>query len=227
MSSPDFADSGCTKPVASYRTDSQATCNAPPTAARDRMFYEIGAKAKAVFRGAPGSCRTITSDGDHYEVGAALPLSALPVLSTQDVGSGRIQLRTLVTESGSRVQVSTMFDSVKRLPCNPMMATDGKIRCLPSQVPSISTFSDAACTKPILEHYPGSAPVANGDLGLARMGVDSYAAVVLSSTIPRPAIFYYGNPGNCTTLTPTAGTTFYSTTLVPATEFAPVTRVVE
>jgi len=81
-------------------------------------------------------------------------------------GGTRLEPRFLDAGAGARV-VRGWFDRELRVECFFDVATDGRIRCLPSQANLPAVFGDAACTRP-LTISPACAPVPTFAFGPSR-----------------------------------------------------------
>jgi len=63
--------------------------------------------------------------------------------------TGRLRARMWQWEGGLRQWSGLFTDAARGEPCRPLLAADGKLRCLPGREwPSMEAFRDAACTQP-------------------------------------------------------------------------------
>lgn len=176
-----YADSGCTTPVAtklagSARCPLDAVLGFGPNDSCGRVtasFSAIGSPVTMPYTMQSGACTGGTGlpGSLAYLIGAPIPDGQLePVGSTTD-GGGPVQLRraTLrdrpILQTGLNSQFGgngppspdVFIDASSGLACEPLLAADGKLRCIPPAGSSDDLFyTDSACTQQVLSWSPSS-----------------------------------------------------------------------
>jgi hypothetical protein len=239
-----FVDGACSMAAAFYPTAQQATCAKPPTAildstgkATDLTFFEPGPKVTTqLHQGSPASCQPYTKPagvfGDFYATGSALPLSLLPPLTIKEQGTGRIQQHTLVTDKGGLATILDFYDSGKSTVCREGKGTDGVARCMPvldkAVFNDINDFLDAACTQPVFQRYvTNPAPTLGGWAHASTPTLNQIAIVSLGAKLATPGAVWTLAGAACNAGVVDGTAEYYATTIVPPTDFVPITRVVE
>jgi hypothetical protein len=155
-----FADMACTAPAArkfnlacSFSTTH--TVEVQSANACGQVSIALSALG-APLSGAPwtlatgGSCTAATTPGGYtdYALGAAIPASSLPAVTTVDVGAGRIVTRYLRASTGEAIAPTTWVDSQLGAPCTVQPTASG-LRCLPGDYDQ-QGYSDMNCTNPVV-----------------------------------------------------------------------------
>jgi hypothetical protein len=133
---------------------------------------------------------------DPSKVDPSAPSPADP--ARQGVGGTRLKARMYSAEDGAK-QFIGWRDSQRNEDCNILTASDGKLRCLPSDVAGVFAgyFGDAGCTQPLAIRAKGcgapkyiSATSSGGTCGAAARYTISTAGAAVSNV-------WAGSPGSC------------------------------
>jgi hypothetical protein len=100
-------------------------------------------------------------------------------------------------------------------PCEPLLAADGVLRCLPSRPVEAIYYSDAACTVPLA--WGGTPPIWNQPIGLWR---DGKLAIYAYGAQTSPSALYYLDQ-TCTQVPMVSG--LWTLREIPASAFVAVT----
>ncbi len=180
--------------------------------------YELGNQlavdpATTIYRKDADSCVGVTAGTNPYfDIASELAPDDLVAGTESWVGEGRIQMRRLDGDDGSRFcDVSSFRDLELETSCQLTYGEDNSIECLPTPLPIGAFFSDAACgagTELPLMVVPGTC-----DSG-ARYAQD----IALTACNYRRRVHaigaeytdpYFQMGGTCTQVTPAAGDTAY------------------
>jgi hypothetical protein len=106
------------------------------------------------FKYVDGSCGEVQPSADpeihFYDTGATLAPAELAPLAYRSEGKGAVLVQAVVAPGGQRLRANGLFDGGRAASCQPTVAADGLLRCLPSSFQATSVYSDAGCTKPLL-----------------------------------------------------------------------------
>ncbi len=235
-----YAESTCTTPA--IATEGQCTVsaiagkydglNCPYASPR---YFRTGAELPITdaYMGSPTTC----SPADYpptfhlYSVGAEVTAAATsPVRS----GSSRIQNITWTAE-GRPIQDAGLYDQDKSTACSRRTASDGIERCLPFSPSTLSYFRDAACTQPVTAARvfegnaacgPQPAPAYALDVQLdgAEGCTDRETVYLAGAEITTPL---YQMDSTCTPADRSLRAYYEVGALVPATDFVPMSLVVD
>lgn len=154
-----FADASCSTPVATVYARESVFASSRPVATKfaatecNPEWMEVVGPALALstrFAKYGERCVGVPLSGSNlelYRVGAPIPESAFPTVTSRRRGTGRLGL--LESAGGTGAVTSRVLFDRDLGACSSARFSDGKDRCLPMNVTSASTwlFTDAACTK--------------------------------------------------------------------------------
>lgn len=197
-----YSDDACTTPAAAFTYDNQP-CIAPvksrwlevaptptgTTCNEVRAVYPFDDSSQGIGDtpdvyayypgsgiGGDGTCtlqRSYGSQGTRHAFGPDLT-PTLPVATRVNARNGRLS-PALVSADGTRTLTPGWHDNERNVDCTFMLATDGKMRCLPSATQAKLFFTDDACKSPTQIAVPTAASCT---------GTDSPYALLTSSTCP-------------------------------------------
>ncbi len=110
----------------------------PPIVGTIHMAFSDGC-SRVPATNLPGA---VTSTGD-------LAPTTFALATEVDLATSRIRPRTYVVSPGIGARQG-LVDSVRKEDCEPTVAADGALRCLPRSA-TARLFADAACTRPVVE----------------------------------------------------------------------------
>jgi hypothetical protein len=159
-----FVDPGCTKegvlpPVCAKPNDPNAIYVRRFTSENcggNVTVYEIGPKrpTRDLYFGGPGNCSAPNvQDTDVFDIGAEVPASKFPELTTIEIGGTRILTRGFAAAGVPATFLDEGFtDKTYSMVCRFSTATDGKLRCLPENTAELG-YSDANCQTKIAVEF--------------------------------------------------------------------------
>jgi hypothetical protein len=159
--SPAYADAACTQPTV---MPPPASCDNSPyegeLAVRSHecsggTVYQLGADfaERPFIKGAGATCAQGTGQSFPASkfrrlLGAEVPLSTFPTVSTTYEGEGRVKLQVLDTQLGRHLAATAFFDAANGQTCTPV-DVGGTTRCLPdidADLAGTFYYGDDACT---------------------------------------------------------------------------------
>jgi hypothetical protein len=179
--------------------------------------------------GASSSSGTTTSGSGGASSGSGGASSGSGGNSSTPAGweSGtRLKARYYAGADGS-VNYAGFRDSMLSVDCSPLLAEDGKTRCLPVVVTGFfgGFYEDSNCMQPVAYvSQLGCAPSPYVNKLDASTCPPRYQSYKLGAAYAGQ--LYSGSPGSCTTIA-SPNYDFYSATLEPATAFVEMTEMVE
>ncbi len=229
-----FADDKCKMQAAYY-----PGCDGTPNIILDSapsntgQYFEVGdlLTTPPLFRKDSTVCQPYTDttepNAKYYAPGKEVPWSDFAELTATDEGSGRIAVTALRGASDELLARIDFFDTELSTHCGVAEAADGKTRCLPSSIGSVNVFSDAACTSALFENQAGS-PLPDGLAFLTANAPGGGTAVFkLGPKLATPAKTWQLGGLDCQERSVSAGADYYSSTPIPPSGLALVTREVE
>ena len=112
----------------------------------------VGSQVFGPYTGRPGNCSPLTPPNTTtWSVGADVPMTNFPEVTTALVGTGRIRAQVAVSDDVPLAQTGA-FDTSVNAACTPT-SIGGGWYCTTSFDPSpwcATTYADAACTTPIV-----------------------------------------------------------------------------
>ncbi|CAN5886626.1 hypothetical protein BH11MYX3_BH11MYX3_40860 [soil metagenome] len=235
LSSGTYTDAGCFTHAAAFSRYGNYACSHEPSLVVDYgtggipSLFAVGSKLTGTLYGSSGSCMATAPvpNTDYYQIGASVPLTELAQLTRPREGAGRVQLEQVHTPTGELLQTWGFFDTMRNMACHLFLADDLMTRCLPEgSIPALE-FTDAACTNAVVSVAPTQTLTAGSyvEFALANGGT---SVAQIAAKIAAPASVYLQTNGNpCAPGTVFPSQDYYSTTMVPATDFAPIVRVTE
>jgi hypothetical protein len=152
----EYSDPGCTQPVAKGNAE-----QCPPTPFVKRETARIACEDPVVtvnrtiaaqglfFSTEPGQCRPPTRFvGKAFALGEEVPVSSFVAASVEPATDLSRRLAPQGLRIGPVGMVTGIFDNERQVPCMPALATDAKLRCLPSQhgfAHKLYWFADPKC----------------------------------------------------------------------------------
>lgn len=228
-----YANAACDVPVAYHPGYAHQTCGRAPKLIQfskpnyTDTYFEVGTQLLGTVYRDGGTCQAYVSPGDgeatYFNVGGAVPWSNLPQLSSKNEGKGRILIQVLRGADSELVSREGFFDADLGTACNEVMASDSKLRCLPSSSFGLSAFADDKCTAALYTTPVGTAPPP--DLAFLQTNAPGGGTLVfkLGDKLAAPAKSWQLNNAECVERTVVATEDYYATTVVAAAKLAPVT----
>ena len=237
----DFADAGCTAPVAVYW---QPTCFPPPfivrpdssnpCQARDRVYQrgERIADGQLFWRPA-NECvaGAILPTEAAYRIGAEVPVSmfvkAEEVVRPAANPAAPLSLVILEAEDGLRSHAGWQ-DVAAGSRCRFWRLADGRLHCVPfSGGSALNYFSDTACGQPAVFFRPDCGPAPRFTVDLVK-GICPAAFQAFSVDARIEAVFTGGEAGTCRQGSPPPGNQFHERGAPVSLEsFAPLDLMVD
>lgn len=176
-------------------------------------------------QGPSGCTMALTAAGDRLYTGE--PAAATYPSGTITVGPRRGRLGYLYWTGSDGIPLATRYwDHDLRMPCLPINATDGKLRCLPTQLPAIPAHTDADCASAQLMQTPACFP------GMPVDGPDYHSCTdtwIVSSLASFGATAWTYDDATCTPLDAVGD--FYNaavtTDVLPPSMFAEMSEIIE
>ncbi len=229
-----FSDDKCKVPAAYY-----PGCNGTPTIILDSspsntgQYFEVGALVAtpplfAKYSVCQPYTSTVEPNARYYSPGKEVPWSAFPQLAAQEQGTGRIAVTVLRGVGDDELLArADFFDAGLNTHCGVGAAADSKARCLPHTPWSVNAFSDAECSSGLFENKAGDPlPVGLDFLNAGAPGGGT-AIFKIGPKIALPAKTWQRSAQGCEERSVSADTDYYSTTTIPPSGLALVTREVE
>jgi hypothetical protein len=243
-----FSDATCNTIPAAYAPGyGGAACKSAPVAILasavgtcsdyEAKYFDVGAKLPdTVYQGVPASCMAAAPQGPgtaFYAQGAAIAESAFAVMKHAQSVEKPLAVDITVTETGEKLEDTSLWDPNLAGRCAGRQATDGKTRCMGRTIDS-PTFADAACQQPLAVVYhraPGCSPPVPAQIwteapAANNCGAPTVRGFVVGAKVT-PAQIYSGS--SCTPLMPdTVNADYFAMTreLAP-TELVELTDVTE
>ncbi len=157
----DFSDAACTKSVGVLSAYSDE-CGTPPSAVRTSVpttcggvwkFFQPGAEVTGQdYRLSGSACVAQPSpQGTRWLPGAPIDESTFTEVTPRPGPETPLSLRWNFVDQTSHVGQSTLWDAVHQAPCQPTIADDGVLRCMPSATDL--SYADPSCTVPVVTAY--------------------------------------------------------------------------
>jgi len=158
-----FTDAGCTTAVADFSflprgTPTYAVVAGVATGCSSlRRWYELGAQvplgdeSTIYYRASGGACTASTASSSRYyaALGAEIPLDRFVIGTEGRDSSGRLAVRTVEGDDGSRFcdrRLGFRDSDLDDHACTPTAGEDGVLRCVPDSATTMQVSTDSGCS---------------------------------------------------------------------------------
>jgi hypothetical protein len=148
---PVFEDAACTARVAT-KIAREATCPLDAALVFEDVcgrarFHELGPRRTSVFAGAACAAES-AGDTFAFSIGAPIDPASFATAFVVESGTSEMLRRGFAGPAGAVALWGELIDPMSREPCEPALAIDGVIRCLPTVSAELNLFADDACSTP-------------------------------------------------------------------------------
>jgi len=121
-------------------------------------FAEIGAQQTGPLYRLTGSTCALENNppAQWNAIGAEILPSTFPLLSYSQSGQGRIIDDWYTAASSDKLTVDGFYDTQLKIACDPKLARDGKLRCIPRALDTTVFYLDDKCTSAVYANDGGS-----------------------------------------------------------------------
>lgn len=157
------------------------------------------------------------------------PQASTPPGPGDSTAGSRLKSRYYVADDGSRQWIG-WHDTQLDVDCGFALASDGKTRCMPTSVGSVSgSFADSSCSQPLAAALGGcSVPKLAVQIDTANASCSGVPYRAFNVGAPFTGTTAYVKSGGCTSVSVTGGTTLYQTTGErPPSDFVAATEQVQ
>lgn len=241
-----YSDSTCTTPAVNiippgtcfYAADDLPTaawiyeetaCDGPHLS----RFAEIGApQTGPLYRLSQTTCALDNNPPAQWNaIGTEILPSTFPLLSYSQSGQGRIVDDWYTAASNDKLTVDGFYDTQLNIACDPWLANDGKLRCIPRALDTAAVYLDDKCTSAVYPAYttstctlpppPATIRVQRSSTCQSQMGYFTTGAKIAT-----PANLWQWT-GTCDPTTVSPSTDYYSLTETAPSTLAELTDITE